>query len=551
MSWINYIKEIQDAQEKNQLVVFVGAGVSKNSNIPTWWELIKRIADKIGYKKCFSCAKRTSMCPIVECIDQYAFTQDDFLRIPEYYWSEDNSENHIEYYTFIQNILKSDNGPNPIDEEIFNLLPHHIITTNYDTLLEDSINLNARLYSVIAQDKDLLSNANERYIIKMHGDINSPSTIVLKESDYIQYEQQHTLISTFIRSLLVNHTFLFLGYSLNDYNLNLIIGWINYFQDYYGVENRPHNFLVTSGTSTQFEIQRLASKNIFTINLSSLPNDLPDRACAPDTLSDLPGRQIYSFIKTITDPRILHYYVPLAEILVDKYQVLHPYQKISFVDLIRIQPLGRTDFKGTELIFYEDEWYQAISCAIKEEHPELIDIFQRTGLTAIRSFHKKDRAEIPQASEHIDAHFQLYLNNSYIELANYIKDYPDISVKLYYHHLLGENLEVIEQDIGQESSSISQNDYISVLLHKMRARIATLSLSNRQQNKTHELEQLFSNVPIKYQDAVSYLKMIFEGPTENKLKMEALLKKQEEKCKRGNSTLYFEHSYTNIWDLQA
>lgn len=100
MSWINYIKEIQDAQEKNQLVVFVGADVSKNSNIPTWWELIKRIADKIGYKKCFSCAKRTSMCPIVECIDQYAFTQDDFLRIPEYYWSEDNSENHIEYYTF-------------------------------------------------------------------------------------------------------------------------------------------------------------------------------------------------------------------------------------------------------------------------------------------------------------------------------------------------------------------------------------------------------------------------------------------------------------------
>ena len=67
----------------------------------------------------------------------------------------------------------------------------------------------------------------------MHGDLKVPNSIVLKESDYLDYEQKHTLISTFIRSLLVNHTFVFLGYSLNDYNLNLIIGWINYFRKFY------------------------------------------------------------------------------------------------------------------------------------------------------------------------------------------------------------------------------------------------------------------------------------------------------------------------------
>lgn len=245
----------------------MGAGVSKNSNVPTWWELIKKIADEVGYRKCDSRKKRTEICPIAECEDQYAFTQDEFLRIPEYYWREDDSANHVAYHTLIQDTLNNDNGPNPIDEEIFNLLPHHVITTNYDTLLEDSKNLNARLYSVVSRDSDLLSKSNERYIIKMHGDINTPDTIVLKESDYIHYEQQHPLISTFIRSLLINHTFLFLGCSLNDYNLNLIIGWINYFQNHYGVEERPHNFLVTSKASTKFEAQRLASKNIFVIAL--------------------------------------------------------------------------------------------------------------------------------------------------------------------------------------------------------------------------------------------------------------------------------------------
>lgn len=49
MDWLTSIKDIRRAQENNQLVVFVGAGVSKNSNVPTWWELIKRIADEIKY----------------------------------------------------------------------------------------------------------------------------------------------------------------------------------------------------------------------------------------------------------------------------------------------------------------------------------------------------------------------------------------------------------------------------------------------------------------------------------------------------------------------
>ena len=37
MDWIESVKKIRKAQENNQLVVFVGAGVSKNSDLPTWW----------------------------------------------------------------------------------------------------------------------------------------------------------------------------------------------------------------------------------------------------------------------------------------------------------------------------------------------------------------------------------------------------------------------------------------------------------------------------------------------------------------------------------
>lgn len=224
MDWITAIKEIQKAQEDDRLVVFVGAGVSKNSGVPAWWDLIKKFADELGYSRCDTCKKRTADCPKADCKDQYEYTQDEFLRIPEYYYQQDTSENHADYFGLIQSTLHSDNGSNPIDDEIFSVFPRHIITTNYDSLLEKSQSVNSLLYAVVTQDSDLLAEASDRYIIKMHGGLEKADTIVLKESDYIKYEQEHPLICTFIKSLLVNHTFVFLGYSLNDNNLNLIIG---------------------------------------------------------------------------------------------------------------------------------------------------------------------------------------------------------------------------------------------------------------------------------------------------------------------------------------
>ena len=53
MNVIESIKLIREAKESNRLVVFVGAGVSKNSCIPTWQELIRRIAEKIHYTVSF------------------------------------------------------------------------------------------------------------------------------------------------------------------------------------------------------------------------------------------------------------------------------------------------------------------------------------------------------------------------------------------------------------------------------------------------------------------------------------------------------------------
>lgn len=553
MEWIDSVKEIKKAQENNQLVIFVGSGVSNNSNVPTWGALIRKFADKIGYDKCISCKKAGKTCPKPNCEDRYAFTQDEYLRIPEYYFQSDTSEEKADYYQIIQSTLKCDNGPNSIDDEIFTILPHHIITTNYDSLLEDSTNLNSQLYTVVSQDSDLLSKASDRYIIKMHGDLKAPDTIVLKESDYIDYEQKHPLISTFIRSLLVNHTFVFLGYSLNDYNLNLIIGWINYFKKIYDVAERPHSFLVASHEPSDFEKARLEDKNIYVVDISSLPDDLLEKTVPPTSLPNLTGKKLYAFLRCITESQILQHYISLSQILSEKYQILKSYKKISFEDLIHVHPFGHTSFISTELVFYDKIWYEKIAALLSAGDEELIDTFTRAGLSRIHLFEDDSTTDIPSPVEinEEDTLLKLYLDNDYIELSNHIELCKNTGEKIYFYHLLGKSTTEIEEIIALEESSIELNDYVAILLHKMRIRLVTMTFIDRQDSKTKELEQLFDTAPIKYRNAINYLKMLFESSAKNEMKMEQQVEEQEKRYEYRSNAWYSGHSYTHIWNLQA
>ena len=102
MEWRESIKEIRKARDEDRLVIFVGSGVSANSEVPTWGRLIKEIAKEIEYDKCGECKKD---CFDKEgCKDRYNFTQDEYLRIPEYFYK--SCKNKAAYYKFIKKYLR-------------------------------------------------------------------------------------------------------------------------------------------------------------------------------------------------------------------------------------------------------------------------------------------------------------------------------------------------------------------------------------------------------------------------------------------------------------
>ncbi|MDU0813614.1 SIR2 family protein [Bacillus siamensis] len=251
------ITKIQEASENNKLVVFVGAGVSANSGIPTWNELIKEFAQDLGEFD----------------VDR---SPDLYMKIPQYYFNERGEKEYFEKMNEV--FLKKKYKPNPIHKEIFKLKPTHIITTNYDTLLEEAAIEEGQFFHTVKHDLDLPYDNFNKTIIKMHGDFENRN-IVLKEDDYLNYSSNFTLIESYIKALIATNTVLFIGYSINDSNFNLIFQWVknilrNHFQPAYLIESSKkysrmeHAYYKNRGINILYydEISNMPNNNIFDIS---------------------------------------------------------------------------------------------------------------------------------------------------------------------------------------------------------------------------------------------------------------------------------------------
>ncbi|MCW6092372.1 SIR2 family protein, partial [Clostridium sporogenes] len=277
------IRYIKKAKDENRLVIFVGAGVSKNSDLPDWSELVKEFVNRLNY-------------PISK---DKELSSDEYLKIPQYYYNIHGREN---YERVIKEVLDIERECNEIHELIFRLNPKHIITTNYDRLLENTMIEQRMIFDVISKDKDLLDSNKSNYIIKMHGDIKALDNIVLKENDYLNYSQNHILIETFIKSLLVSNTFLFVGYSLNDYNLKQIISWVDYLaKGYTDINDRPKNFIIQEVDKNYmgFIEDYYEKNNIFIIDPNEINEEYSNNL--ESTLSNEFGKRLYNTLMYIKD----------------------------------------------------------------------------------------------------------------------------------------------------------------------------------------------------------------------------------------------------------
>ncbi|MGV0924114.1 SIR2 family protein [Empedobacter tilapiae] len=199
--FLSDIQIIKNAMQRNKLVIFAGAGISIDAKVPGWTELIKELKLDLDLPK----------------------EEKDALKIAQIYFNERNEKEYIEKIRELLGHKKF--RYNDIHEELFKLNPEHILTTNFEDLLEQVIFKNSHPFSVIKEDKDLPFSNNTKLLVKIHGDLEK-GNLVFKEDDYLNYSQEHPLLDSFIKSIFSSKVVLFVGYSFSDYNLKQILQYV-------------------------------------------------------------------------------------------------------------------------------------------------------------------------------------------------------------------------------------------------------------------------------------------------------------------------------------
>lgn len=188
---------------QGNLVAFLGAGISRTykdeytgkvyRGLPTAKEIVKDLLDKKKYLNA-----------------DMSFEQALFM----VKLKEGRSE--------IQKILEE-----YIDIPTLDSLPAHylladmsfsaFITTNYDQLLEKSLQKNRKKFYTIIEDLDVCRWKNTQLpYIKLHGCITRPSSLIAAEDEYRPISESKPLIASLMKTLLAQKSILFLGFSLND-----------------------------------------------------------------------------------------------------------------------------------------------------------------------------------------------------------------------------------------------------------------------------------------------------------------------------------------------
>lgn len=229
----------------NRVIPFVGAGFSKNADIPAglsmpdWNEIGKLVASEIiGYDYDNN------------AIDALSYYEDLYSRtkLVEFLMKE-------LHFGKIQ--------PGATYKAFCELFTGTICTTNFDSLLEDEMILLHRPVSVIVtKDRLTIGNTDESKIIKLHGDFNHPDKMVITENDYDMYIERNPIFATYIANLFITNTMLLIGYSFDDNDFRGIWQIIN---SRLGNMTQPAYCVMVN--ASQEKIARYRRRNIRVINL--------------------------------------------------------------------------------------------------------------------------------------------------------------------------------------------------------------------------------------------------------------------------------------------
>lgn len=184
---------------RGRCLPFVGAGFSLNAKPPRG----KKMLDWDGLGK-----------QVAAALPEYQYTT--ALEALSAYSHEFSRVKLVEFLSSA--LLIASIQPAKTHDEFCRLPFERVITTNFDFLLEQAYTrLNRYCIPLVAEDQLAVGDPQAGVrLLKLHGDLHHPNRLVVTEEDYDSFLNSLPLLATHLASLLIDHTALFIGYSLDD-----------------------------------------------------------------------------------------------------------------------------------------------------------------------------------------------------------------------------------------------------------------------------------------------------------------------------------------------
>jgi hypothetical protein len=220
-----------------QPILFIGSGFTKRyAKGPSWEELLGQLAKG---------------CPLID--KDFAYYKqahgNDLMKIGsvfsslyhEWAWNKGRGEFPDAYFVadapsdiFIKHAVakileglgpdeNGSYGSEELDAEIAALKgisAHAVVTTNYDEVIEPLFPGYERIIGQQILRKPFLAIGE---IFKIHGCRSQPDTIILNETDYKKFEEDHKYLSAKLLTYFIEHPLIFIGYRANDPNIKKIL----------------------------------------------------------------------------------------------------------------------------------------------------------------------------------------------------------------------------------------------------------------------------------------------------------------------------------------
>ena len=101
-----------------------------------------------------------------------------------------------------------------------------LFTTNYDNLIERAYTHHGQNLTVSSTAEEFIAHLRsnpETHLIKIHGSIDVPQTVVLTRDDYARARLERRRIYRHLQFDMEQTTYVFVGFSLSDPNVNILL----------------------------------------------------------------------------------------------------------------------------------------------------------------------------------------------------------------------------------------------------------------------------------------------------------------------------------------